>query len=164
MAIRTRIIKGKGLVQEEVSSAAAADTLDMGTSPAVGLSPFMKSVTARTATATLGSADVGISTLSGSGDGGLANALKITLPDPANVPLAIYGFRMLDARTHVITSSAGILQAFSPPSGSFGVAGADTRVGSMHVTMSAIVGSSAMFISDGMKYLMFAASGSHTFA
>ena len=163
-AIRVRFIKGKGLIHEQVSdSSSGGDTLDLdGTS---GVSPFARNTVARTATATLGGTDVGLSTLSGSGAGGLATALKMTLPNPADVPFAMYGFRMLDARSHVITSSApASVLAFVPPSGSFGAAGASTTQQSSHVTMSAVVGSSAIFMSDGLRYLMFAASGTHTFA
>lgn len=156
--IRGRWVKGKGFIQEEVSS--GGDTIELDT--AAGLSPFQRNVVARTATATLTGADVGISTLSGSGAGGLGTALKMTLPDPASVPLAVYGFRMLDARSHVITSSApNTVLPFLPPSASIG---ANTLQASAHITMSAVVGSTLLLQSDGLRYLMYAASGSHTFA
>jgi len=159
-AIRARFIKGKGFIHEQVSDAATGASLDL--EGMTGVSPFARNVVARTTTATLRDTDVGMSTLSGSGVGGTATALKMTLPNPADVPFAMFGFRMLDARQHVITSSAPVL-AFVPQSGSFGVAGASTQQ-SAHVTMSAIVGSSAILMSDGLRYLMFAASGTHTFA
>ena len=160
-AIRVRFIKGKGLVHEQIpDNRSGADALELD--GATGVSPFARNTVARTATATLGGTDVGLTTLSGSGIGGVTTALKMTLPDPASVPLAMYGFRMLDARPHVITSSSPV-HAFVPPSGSFGDSGPAPQRSS-HVTMSSGVGSTALFISDGLRYLMFAASGTHTFA
>jgi hypothetical protein len=158
-ALRTRFIKGKGMVTEEVSSGDGTVSLDGST----GLSPFTQGVDARTASVTLTGNDVGMHTLSGSGTGASANQLTIVLPTPSEVPMAEYGFRMLDARSHVISSSmpGSAVRAFVPFTSSGSAAA--PLVASFHMSMSAVVGSSVVVKSDGRQYLMLCGSGSHTF-
>ena len=163
MGIKVRYIKGVGLVQSQTS--ATGNEVDLtDASTLLGASPGPRDQDAQTADVTLTSADAGMHTLSGSGTGVASNDLTITLPDPANVPLAIYGFRMEDARNHVISSSAGpSVLAFVPASGSYGAAAVGALQHASHVSMSAAVGSSVLFQSDGLHYLAYAGSGSHTF-
>lgn len=157
--LRTRFVKGKGMITEEVSSGDGTVTFDGST----GLSPFTQGVVARTTSVTLTGNDVGMHTLSGSGTGASANQLTVVLPTPSAVPMAEYGFRMLDARSHVVTSSmpGSAVRAFVPftSSGSAAV----PLVASFHISMSAVVGSSVIFKSDGRQYLMLCGSGSHIF-
>lgn len=158
MPLRTRFIKGKGLVTEQVS--ANADSVNVDASKGEGFLPFGVEQNTLNETATLVAADAGMNVISGSGDGP-TGTLKLTLPDPADVPLAEFGFRMEDARAHVLTSSApASVLPFVPQSGS----SAADLLHSSHVSMSARVGASAIFKSDGLHYLLLVASGTHTFA
>lgn len=89
--------------------------------------------------------------------------VTVALPVASTVPLGIFGFRSLTGNGHVLTSSEGGSNAgaFYLSSGTYTEKVGGLTLGTF-VTMSQTIGSFVAVLSDGLKYNIFASSGSVT--
>ena len=133
----------EGLVQKTGSGVEISSTVSMSALPTTP-------VAAQTAAATLTSP--GVYTLSSSG------ALTMTMPLASSVPGGTFIFRCASAHAHALTGSQetqGTL-VFA------GMPGATPANQGSKLTLPATVGSSVALVSDGLSFLVMAASGSCT--
>jgi hypothetical protein len=105
-------------------------------------------VSAQTAAATLTAP--GVYTLSGS------TALTWVLPLAANVPGGVFVFRSASAQAHALTGS----QETNGTKVFAGMAGATPANQGSKLALEAVQGSSVTLVSDGLSFLVMAASGS----
>lgn len=107
-------------------------------------------VAAQTAPATL--VNPGVYTLSG------GSAQTWVMPTAASVPGGTFIFRCLSAHAHVLTGSqeAPGTKVFA------GFPGGTPDTNGSRLTLPAVVGSSVALVSDGVSFLLTAASGSCT--
>ena len=110
------------------------------------------SPTALTAASTTVSV-AGVYTLSGS------SAREVVLPLASSVPGSTLVFRGVSAHAHVITGSqeAAGTKVIAGVPGTSGLAGQGSKI-----ALPAVAGSSVALISDGLNFLVTAASGSYT--
>lgn len=107
-------------------------------------------VAARTASTTIDSP--GVYTLSGS------SALTMTMPLASSVVGGTFVFRNASAHAHLLTGS----QELAGSKVFAGMAGATPNNSGALLTMPNVLGSSVVLISDGISFLVMAASGSVT--
>jgi len=111
----------------------------------------------RTASATLGGNDAGVTVISAS-----QGVLTMTLPAVSTSPGSMFIFRSTSPSAHVITSSgdAGntIVERYSNPAGNI------TGSHGSSITFPAIAGSSVCLMSDGANWCILGGSGSITIA
>lgn len=91
----------------------------------------------------------GVFTVSGSA------AVTTTLPDPSDVPGGQFIFRSLSAHAHLLSSSQVTQDTLTITDG--------TDHGT-RIALPNVVGSSVVFVSDGLNYLITSNSGSYTIA
>lgn len=146
MAIRTRIDSTTGTV----STKDLSGTLLGRDASNKGFLPFPDdSVLTASTTSALSVANCGLNVVSSSA------AVTLTMPDANGVAGGMLAFRMGSAHAHILTASLAPLGSTPFTDG--------TAKGSK-VTFAVGVGNSAVFMSDGVNFLVMGRSGSLTIA
>lgn len=146
---KVTISDSQGLVQSEGSGVEFNSSVSINSSISMSKLPTSV-VSAQTANATLVSP--GVYTVSGSG------VVTMTMPLASGVPGGLFVFRCASAHAHVLTGS----QETSGTRVFAGQPGATPDTQGSKLTLPAVVGSSVALISDGVSFLLSAASGSCT--
>jgi hypothetical protein len=135
------ISDSQGLVQSSGSGVEIESSLRVAQLPTA-------TVSAQTSAATLSAP--GVYTLSGS------TALTWVLPLAANVPGGVFVFRSASAHAHALTGS----QESNGTKVFAGHVGATPENQGSKLALAAVQGSSVALVSDGLSFLVMAASGS----
>ena len=139
---KVTISDSKGLVQSSGSGVEIGSTVSMTSLPTTPVS-------AKTVAETIVSP--GAYTLSGAG------ALTMVMPLASSVPGGTFVFRTASAHAHILTGS----QEANGTTVFAGMPGAVPAERGSKLTLSVVSGTSVALISDGLSFLVMAASGSH---